>query len=232
VYTEDDLLPLSALEHLVFCERQCALIHLEQLWAESRATVEGHHLHERADDAGTEVRGDVRIARGLLLRSLRLGLSGKADVVEFHRARNEPEVAPASSPFAIALPGVTGRWVPFPVEYKRGRMRRERAYEVQLCAQALCLEEMLNVSIPGGALFYGMSARREDVVIGPDLRAETEAAAHRLHELFRLRVTPVAEYSKKCKLCSMLNVCMPKATGAHHSVHDYVAHALDGADMP
>jgi CRISPR-associated exonuclease Cas4 len=224
VYVEDDLLPLSALEHLVFCERQCALIHIEQLWDENQATAEGQHLHERAHDAGTESRGDVRISRGLMMRSLRLGLSGRADVVEFCRL-------PSGSSLGTQLDGATGHWRPYPVEYKRGRLRHERSYEVQLCAQALCLEEMLGVAVPAGALFYGKSASRQVIAFGEDLRSLTETAAARLQELFRQGKTPIAEYAQgKCGECSLLDVCLPKVIAGRVGALKYVDHALCVSD--
>jgi CRISPR-associated exonuclease Cas4 len=135
MFTEAELLPLSALQHLAFCERQWGLIHLEQVWDENRLTVEGRHLHERADEPASENRRDLRIARGLRIRSLRLGLVGRADVVEFHRLPQEDE----PSTDTLTLAGVAGRWRPLPVEYKRGRPKADAWDEVQLCAQALCL---------------------------------------------------------------------------------------------
>ncbi len=225
MYVEDDLLPLSALEHLVFCERQCALIHIEQLWHENQATVEGQHLHERVHDAGTESRKDVRISRGLMVRSLRLGLSGKADVVEFHRL-------PSSSTCGTQLDGATGHWRPYPVEYKRGRLRHQRSYEVQLCAQALCLEEMLGVAVPDGALFYGRSARRQVIAFDEELRGQTETAAARLHELFMQGKTPVAVYVQdKCGECSLLNVCLPRAIVGRVGALKYVNRELSMSDQ-
>jgi CRISPR-associated exonuclease Cas4 len=133
VFSEDELLPISALQHLAFCERQWALIHLEGAWAENQLTAEGRVMHDRAHEPGTESRGDIRISRGLRLRSLRLGLSGIADVVEFHRC-GRPDDADG-----IRLLGVSGSWAPFPVEYKRGRPKSGPFDEIQLCAQALCL---------------------------------------------------------------------------------------------
>jgi CRISPR-associated exonuclease Cas4 len=216
------------LEHLVFCERQCALIHLERLWDENKATVEGKNLHERSHDTGTESRGDVRVARGLLLRSLRLGLSGKTDVVEFHLLSDgEPEASGA------VLPGVSGRWRPFPVEYKRGRLRHERSYEVQLCAQALCLEEMLSVSVSDGALFYGKTARRQPVTFDEELRRDTEAAAARLHELFRVGVTPKAVFVKnKCRQCSLFERCLPEASDGRGRAGRYLARVITQEHEP
>lgn len=201
-YTEDDLLPLSALQHLLFCERQCALIHIEQAWNENRFTAEGRIMHEKVHDAGEESRGDVRISRGLRLRSLRLGLIGMADVVEFHKEMNT--------------------WKPFPVEYKRGKPKENDCDKVQLCAQALCLEEMQNCTIPAGALFYETTRRRLDVEFDSNLRLKTEDAAHRLHALFDSGITPPAVYEKKCDSCSLFEVCMPKTTGRGKSAAEYL----------
>lgn len=213
MFTEDELLPLSALQHLLFCERQCALIHIEQAWAENRFTAEGRIMHERVDEAGRESRGRVRTANGLPLRSLRLGLSGKADAVEFHREGDGGSDAASV-------------WRPFPVEYKRGKPKQNDCDLVQLCAQALCLEEMLEVAVPEGALYYGKPRRRLAVVFAELLREKTREAARRLHELINSGHTPQARYEKKCESCSMLSVCMPKVTGAHRSVRRYMAQAL------
>lgn len=211
VYSEDDLLPLSALQHLLFCERQCALIHNERLWAENIFTAEGNLMHENVDKTHKESRGKVRIAYGLPLRSLRLGLSGRADVVEFH---NEETV------------GETGKkldlWRPFPVEYKRGKAKSGNFDIVQLCAQALCLEEMTGLSIEKGALFYGRTRRRLDVMFDGELREATEIAAGKLHELISSGETPKEQYSKKCDSCSLFEQCMPKVTGKRKSVKRYL----------
>lgn len=220
MYPESDLLPLSALQHLVFCERQWALIHLEGLWEENRLTVEGHLFHERVDEYETEVRGDLRTVRGLRLRSLRLGLVGKADVVEFRRLPQEE----STSGSGVCLDGVPGVWQPVPVEYKRGRPKPDRGDEVQVCAQALCLEEMLGVEIPGGVLFYGQPHRRYEVSLDEVLRKETEGLAARLHKLTEEERTPPARYEKKCKSCSLVSVCLPKSMGIPHSTREY----LDG----
>ena len=195
MYPEDELLPLSALQHLHYCPRQCALIHVEQIWVENRYTAEGRVMHERVDMVGHEQRGDLRRAQALLIRSLRLGLIGKADVVEFHRKED-------------------GGWLPFPVEHKRGRPKSDNCDRVQLCAQAMCLEEMLEAEVPGGALFYGKQRRREPVVFDAALRSETESLALRLHELVKAGLTPIVAYSPKCDRCSLFAVCRPKAVGA------------------
>jgi CRISPR-associated exonuclease Cas4 len=206
-YTEDDLLPLSSLQHMAFCARQCALIHLEQVWLENRLTVEGRILHERVHEQAGESRQGVRIERGMPLRSLRLGLIGVADVVEFH-----------------PLPG--GGWRPFPVEYKRGRPKRDRCDEIQLCAQAICLEEMSGVVVDQGALFYGKIRRRYDVTFDKGLREETEETARHVHALIAAGDTPRASYDKKCERCSLRSVCLPKSLGRKRNVGRYLAGAL------
>lgn len=221
-WDETELVMLSALEHYVYCPRQCALIHIEQVWSENLFTAEGRILHEKTDLEGrTESRGDVRVARGLRLHSRRLGLVGKADVVEFHRVEDDA---------AAKLAGVSGFWRPFPVEYKRGHLRHEEGFEVQLCAQALCLEEMLNVRVSAGALFYGKTVRRMDVAFDTNLREKTESVAAHLHEMIRSGKTPTARYEKKCKKCSLLSLCMPKATGACRSVQGYLDEALSTSE--
>jgi len=203
MYSEDDLLALSALQHLLYCERQCALIHIEQVWAENRFTAEGSILHERADRGGTGARGKARVEYGLAIRSLRLGLIGKADVVEFHRTAD-------------------GQWQPFPVEYKRGRAKKDDCDRVQLCAQALCLEEMLAVKVPAGALFYGKTRRRQEVDFTLGLRRETEETAARLHALIASGLTPLPEFGPKCRHCSLAAVCLPEKIGKHPSVAQYL----------
>ena len=148
-YTEDDLLPLSGLQHMLFCERQCALIHVEQVWAENRLTAEGRIMHDRVHEADRVSRGDIRVEYAMPLRSLRLGLIAKADVVEFHREMETGENG-------------LEKWRPFPVEYKHGKPKKDNSDKVQLCAQAMCLEEMLDVEIPDGAIFYGKTRRRQE----------------------------------------------------------------------
>ncbi len=199
---------ISALQHIVYCERQCALIHVEQVWVENRWTAEGRILHERVHEQEGESRAGVRIERGLPLRSLRLGLVGVADVVEFH-----------------PLPG--GGWQPFPVEYKRGKPKPDHCDEVQLCAQAICLEEMMEVEVPQGALFYGKTRHRHDVVFNPDLRRETEETARRVRELLASGKTPKPVYEKKCKQCSLAEICLPKPLGRKRSIEHYLSGAIE-----
>ena len=156
---DESLVMISALQHWLFCRRQCALIHLEQVWEENRLTASGRVLHERVDERKSETRRTLRQAMAVRLVSHRLGVWGVADMVEFHLA--DAECAPDGTKVAARLPGLAGFWRPFPVEYKRGKPKSHRADEVQLCAQAICLEEMLGVSIPTGALFYGEPRRRD-----------------------------------------------------------------------
>ena len=227
MYPEDDLLPLSALQHLLFCPRQCALIHVERVWAENRWTVEGGQMHRKAHQAPDERRGSVWIVRGVGLRSVRLGVVGKADVVEFEGVGSrECGVGSQESGVGSALtpdpsPGrgrgelfdrvreAPGEWRVTPVEYKRGRPKKHDADRVQLCAQAMCLEEMLGVRVDVGMLFYGRRRRRTEVVLDALLRAKTEAAARELHELIASRETPPARKEAKCKTCSLAEVCVP-----------------------
>lgn len=208
MYDENDLLPLSALQHLLFCERQCALIHVERLWAENRFTAEGRIMHERVHTADSELRGKIRTEFSVSLRSSALGLVGQADVVEFHRIE--------------ANHGRAYGWRPFPVEYKRGRAKKENWDRVQLCAQAICLEEMLGVEIPGGALFYGKTRRRREVGFDGALRSETVEAARRLHTLVVSGRTPAPVYTARCERCSFIEVCLPRATGRQKSALDYI----------
>jgi len=207
MYSEDQLLPLSGLQHLLFCERQCALIHIEQIWNENLYTAEGRILHERVDRGGHETRCRVRIEYGLPIRSLSLGLIGKADVVEFRLQKD-------------------GIWQPYPVEYKRGRPKKAPWDKVQLCAQAMCLEEMLETQIAEGALFYGKTRRRQRVVFDEALRSETKAAAARYHEIIDSGITPKPTYKKTCDHCSLRYACLPKSTGKSKTVAGYIQSML------
>jgi CRISPR-associated exonuclease Cas4 len=205
---EDDLIMISALQHYAFCPRQCALIHIEQVWNESGLTAEGHIMHERVHEQDRESRGNVRIEYAVPLRSLRLGLIGKADVVEFHRIDKNT-------------------WQPYPVEYKRGKPKPDHCDMIQLCAQAMCLEEMLNVSVPEGAIFYGRTRHRLDVTFDGALRQETRDAAIKAHELIRSGKTPLPVYEKRCKSCSLIGECIPKAIGKKSSVKHYLERMIE-----
>ena len=186
-----DFQPIAALNDLLFCERRCALHRIEQIWEDNAATLEGTLRHRRADAGKLEHSPTGRVARAVLLRCTRLQLVGKADVVEFHRQDD-------------------GREVPFPVEYKRGRRRKWDNDDVQLCAQALCLEEMLGVNVPAGAIFHVKSKRRREVSFTADLRAKTEQTARRLHELIAAARTPPPMLRPRCRGCSLRELCLPE----------------------
>ncbi len=204
MFPEAELLPLSALQHWLFCPRQCGLIHLEQAWAENKFTAEGQVLHHKAHEGPDECKAGVRITRTLPVRSFRLGISGQCDIVEFHK---------------------TGQVIP--VEYKRGKPKSHRADEVQLCAQAMCLEEMLGVEISNGCLFYGENRRRSQVEFDVALRQLVTETSASLHAMIDSRETPVAEYeSRRCDACSLIELCQPKAMRFKRGVQAWFRAAL------
>lgn len=207
LYSEDDLLMISGLQHLIFCKRQCALIHLEGVWAENYLTAQGQVLHSKVDKVSSEARLNVIEVHALRLKSLQLGLTGVADKVEFHLYQEETDNQ--GYKIATKISGKKGFWKPFPVEYKRGKVKTHRADEIQLCAQALCLEEMLKVYIPQGALFYGKNRRRIVVDFDNELRNLTIDAANEFHNLIATDKTPEAEYMKQCESCSLIEFCLP-----------------------
>jgi CRISPR-associated exonuclease Cas4 len=219
MYLEEDLLSLSGLQHLAFCERRWALVHLEQQWEENLFTAEGKLLHEKAHSAEIESRSEVLVRRTLPLRSFRLGISGQADIVEFIPCE-------ASEP-GVPMTRRKGLWKPYPVEYKRSRDQHgSSAYRLQLCAQALCLEEMLHVPVPAGAVFDGKAKRRDVVNFDEPLREEVERLAARMHQIFQSGRTPPAVYAKKCEGCSMKPVCLPSAVESS-SASRYLARSID-----
>lgn len=201
---EDLLLPISALQHYLFCPRQCALIHVERLWAENAATAEGRILHEKVDSGRVDRRGGLQMLRSVQLRSFALGVAGVADVVE---KRGD------------ALT---------PVEYKRGKPKEHRADEVQLCAQALCLEEMFGIDVPEGMLFYGAVWRRHSVTFDKELRALTEQVALEATAMVHTARTPPPLWSGKlCGACSMADLCHPKRMMNPPVVANWLARAIE-----
>lgn len=217
MYDPDDCLMISGLQHFRFCRRQWALIYIEQQWAENLRTTEGALLHERAhDEQLRERRGDTIITRSLRVYSLTLGLSGQCDVVEFRRDDR-----------GVPLHGYEGTWLPYPVEYKRGHAKQDGCDELQLCAQAMCLEEMLCCAIPEGALYYGETRRRLRISFTEELRQEVRDALKEMHELYRRGYTPKVKPTKACGACSLKELCLPKLMG-RSSVAKYLADALEG----
>jgi len=199
---------LSALQHFLFCPRQCALIHVERVWAENVATAEGRLLHDKADLPGTSSRKDGRVSRALPLHAPDLGIAGVADVVEWYRE--------------------DGRWRPFPVEYKRGRPKEHRADEVQLCAQALCLEAMTGLPVPEGALFYGTTRRRVVVPFDGELRRLVHATFEAVRAMIEDGVTPAAVYlPKRCDACSLRALCLPERLSARPSVSRWLQRKIE-----
>lgn len=203
-FNEDDFLQLSGLQHFVFCRRQWALIHVEHQWTENYYTVDGNFFHERAHDGSlSEKRGDTLTTREMPIFSRVLGVSGKCDVVEFHRCED-----------GIPLQKQEGLWRIYPVEYKRGKPKEHDADQLQLCCQAMCLEEMLATVIPEGALFYGETRRRLTVLFTPELRETVRADLAEMHDLFARKYTPKVRPTKACGNCSLSEVCLSKLTKA------------------
>ncbi len=200
MYAEEDYLMLSGIQHFAFCRRQWAMIHIEQQWAENYQTTAGELMHKKAHDEGSfEKRGDLLIVRGLRISSHELGLSGQCDVVEFHQDQH-----------GIELFGYDRTWNPIPVEYKHGSPKENNSDELQLCAQAICLEEMFQVRIPDGYLYYGENRRRSHVEFTDELRDDVQKAAKEMHALFQRGYTPNVKPTKQCKACSLESLCIPK----------------------
>ena len=215
MYTDDELLMLSGIQHFSFCPRQWALIHIEQQWQENLLTFGGRELHERVDDPFfTEARGTVLVTRSLPIITRRLGLYGVADVVEFYRSDE-----------GIQLRGRKGLWQPHPVEYKYGEPKIDERDMVQLCAQAFCLEEMFNTSVAEGDIFYGRIRRRQRVEFDENLRQRVIELSREMHRLFEEGITPLPEQTKACRSCSLVEICIPH-TSKKRSVRRYLDDAL------
>lgn len=212
---QDDYLMISGLQHFAFCRRQWALIHIEDQWAENVHTVEGDIFHRRAhDEKQTEKRGDLLITRSMAVSSRTLGVSGLCDVVEFH-----------ADPDGISLHGWPGTWRPYPIEYKKGRPKAHNADALQLCAQAMCLEEMLACTIEEGSLFYGEPHRRTQITFSADLREEVRGMLAEMHALYARGYTPKVKPFKGCKQCSMASLCRPGQVA--QPVSAYIASHLE-----
>ncbi len=215
MYREEDYLMLSGLQHFAYCRRQWALIHIEQQWAENERTVDGQIFHSVAHDkARIEKRGELLITRGLPVKSAKLGMSGICDVVEFHKSEE-----------GVSLASYEGLWQPYPVEYKKGLPKLNEADEMQLCGQAICLEEMLLCRIPGGSLFYGENRRRETVEFTEELRGKVYDMAKEMHVLWDKGYTPRVKPQKGCNACSLKEICVPRL-GRVKSVSAYIEGSL------
>lgn len=215
-FREEDYLQLSGLQHFCFCRRQWALIHIESQWAENFRTTDGALMHENAHNQEfSESRGDLLVIRGLGVHSSRLGVSGQCDVVEFRR-----------DPDGVSLRGRTGLWQPYPVEYKRGRAKEGPSDELQLCAQAMCLEEMLCCEVPKGALYYGEIRRRTEVEFTDELRRQVQDSLEEMHGLYRRSCTPKVKPTKACNACSLKDLCLPKLMRSK-KVSDYLTAAME-----
>ncbi len=215
MYNETDYLMMSGIQHFCFCKRQWALIHLEQQWAENMRTAGGRVDHLRCHDGNIhEKRRDLLIVRGLQVSSARLHLSGQCDVVEFHKDDN-----------GVPINFCDGMWIPYPVEYKHGAPKVIDADRLQLCAQALALEEMLMCKIEKGALYYAEIHRREEVVFSNKLREDTLNMADEMWSYFSRGMTPKGKNTKSCKACSLNNLCLPQII-AKKSVKEYIDRML------
>ena len=215
-FKEEEYLQLSGLQHFSFCRRQWALIHIEQQWSENLRTVEGKILHEKAHDGSLrEKRGDLLITRDMNVHSHTLGISGSCDVVEFHRGST-----------GIPLSGQEGLWHPYPVEYKRGAPKVIESDRLQLCAQAMCLEEMLCCDIPEAALYYGEIRRREVVDLDEELRNRVRTLLMEMHDLASRGHTPKVRPGKGCHACSLKELCLPKLM-KKITVRDYLRKSME-----
>lgn len=215
MYNEDDFLMLSGIQHFIFCRRQWALIHIEQQWAENLRTVDGQLFHSTAHDANKiEKRGDLLIVRGLRVKSATLGISGNCDVVEFHKSSD-----------GIQLFAYDGLWEPYPVECKKGLPKTDLADELQLCAEAMCLEEMLLCEIPRDSLFYGENRRRTSVEFTQELREQVKATLTEMHDLMNRGYTPKVKPRKGCNACSLKEICLPQLS-RKKSVQSYIDESL------
>jgi len=217
-YSDEDLLSLSGIQHFAFCQRQWALIHIEKQWSENLRTVEGKQLHERVDNPDFfEARGGLLTTRSVPLVSHTLGFYGVADMVEFNAVKEN----------GVILNGRTGKWLPVPIEYKRGKPKKNTIDEVQLCTQAICLEEMLSTNIECGYIFYGETKHRTKVMFEEELRNQVKNFSEQMHSMFERQFTPKADMAdKNCKSCSLVEVCLPKLDTKKSSVSNYVTKYL------
>ncbi|RCK73303.1 MAG: CRISPR-associated RecB family exonuclease Cas4 [Ignavibacteriae bacterium] len=201
MYTEDNFIMINSLQHYIFCPRQCGLIHIDDVWQENLFTVRGKILHEKVDAESYETRGNVKTVYSLRIHSYRYGLVGRCDVVEFRQTKNGKQI--------------------LPVEFKAGEPKEDISDKVQLCAQVFCLEEMLNTKINIAAFFYGKIRRRNIIDITSELRTQTEEVIDKVRKMIADSKVPIVEYSSKCRNCSLITVCQPKALN-HKKLKNYI----------
>ena len=219
MYSDEQLLPLSAVGQYIYCPRRFALLHIEQQWEDNLFTAEGTVLHEKADSGIKESRGSIRIIRSMRLNSYELGVTGVADIVEFHRVGLDE--------IGITLYNAAGKWMPFPVEYKRGAAKNQEGYKAQLCLQAICLEEMLKIPVPAGALFLGEKRHRVEIEFTSSLRDKVVIACHAMQNLFTSGETPPPKFGKWCSSCSLVEKCQPKLVASPRSVHAWLEQEME-----
>lgn len=216
-YSQEDFLMLSGLQHFAFCKRQWALIHIENQWAENYSTAHGNIVHKNAHDKNfKQYKNDILITRGMSVFSNNLGISGECDIVEFHKDN-----------LGILLYGSKTKYIPYPIEYKSGKPKEHNADELQLCAQAICLEEMLCCNIPKGALYYDQIKRRKVINFTQDLKNDVIKYFEEMHLLHKKGHTPKVKAKKVCKSCSLSNICLPKII-KKQSILDYMSNSIEG----
>lgn len=217
LYGEDELLPISGIQHYLFCKRQWALIEIEKQWQENLLTIEGALLHKRVDDPFEyQHSSGLIVSRSVPVNSYELGLTGVCDVVEFHQSSD-----------GVSLPGQSGTWLPVLIEYKRGQPKEHKADEAQICAQALCLEDMLSVPIRESYLYYGKTRHRTKVMFDQPLRDLVRTISDEMHQMYSRGYTPRAKYKKGCDSCSLNEICLPDLGSEKMSVHEYMQHFLE-----
>lgn len=220
VYAEEEYLMLSGIQHFQFCKRQWGLIHIDQQWAENEATVHGQVLHQKADNPYIkEKRKDLLVSRAIQVSSKELGLYGILDVVEFHKDKN-----------GIHLAGKSGQWLPTIVEYKRGKPKKDNRDIVQLVAQTICLEETLHCLIEVGYLYYHSVNQKKRVEMTPDLRQEVHNLAEEMHRCYENRMIGKAEYFKNCRLCSLVDICLPRLNKKTRNINNYIQQSLQNEE--
>lgn len=219
MYSEDDMLMLSGIQHFRFCPRQWALIHIEQQWEDNRLTIEGQILHKHVDDPFYRQKcGDYITLRAVHIASQELGLYGISDAIELLPSSNEKD--------SIRHPQYPGLWEPVVVEYKHGKPKKNNIDEVQLAAQVMCFEELYSIRIPYGIFFYAEIKHRVRMDITEELRHTVKQCANEMHTIYHKGIIPKAIYKKSCDRCSLKDICMPAMTNKTTTVNTYLKNNL------